>query len=114
MRNFLNTVVTYVQRLNLFLRDSITTLARLLRLTPPSVQQTYNGVSYDSTRMRHLTTATGLRVMNEGRRLTSRNVGLRVDKNGFCKCDYCTTGRYRVCWSLKNDGATTSSSEETT
>ena len=50
MTNFRKTVVTFVLRLYLFLKDSIATLARILRSTQPSAPRTYSVGSDGSIR----------------------------------------------------------------
>jgi len=114
MRNFLKIVATSVLRLNLFLKDSIATAARLLRLTQPSVQRTSKGVSYDSTRTRHLTTGSGLRAMNEGLRLISVDEALKYGITDSSWQDFGTTEQSEKYLSLKKNRATTSSSEKET
>ena len=50
MTNFRKTVVTFVLRLYLFLKDSIATLARILQSTQPSAPRTYSVGSDGSIR----------------------------------------------------------------
>jgi hypothetical protein len=114
MRNFLKIVVTSVLRLNLFLKDSIATAARLLRSTQPSVQRTSKGVSYGSTKMRHLTTATGLRAMSGGRVLILDDVDYQPVNTDALFAAYSTIEPLDESLLSKNEGATTSSSEKET
>ena len=114
MRNFLKIVDTFDQKLWLFWRELTENLRHLLPLTQPSAQRTSRGVSYDSTKMRPLTTATGLRAMSGGRRLTSPEKGYTGDKSDFSDCDFYIIEQSVLHSSLKKNRAITSSSEKET
>ena len=112
MRNFLKIVDTFDQKLWLFWRELTENLRHLLPLTQPSAQRTSRGVSYDSTKMRPLTTATGLRAMSGGRRLTSPVLAFHDGKIVTLSHGCYTTEQSERYLSFRNGDVTTSSSEE--
>lgn len=109
MTNFRKTVVTFVLRLSLFLKDSIATLARILRSTQPSAPRTYSVGSDGSIRTLRPLTDTVQVATNEVPRLTLPAKDYLGDKNGFCKCAFCTTAQSVEYWSFKKKDAITSS-----
>ena len=111
MTNFRKTVVTFVLRLYLFLKDSIATLARILRSTQPSAPRTYSVGSDGSIRTLRPLTDTVLQVTNEVPRLTLPEWVYRKKGIYFLPLGSCTTAQSVEYWSFKKKDATTSSSE---
>lgn len=113
MTNFRKTVVTFVLRLYLFLKDSIATLARILQSTQPSAPRTYSVGSDGSIRtLRPLTDTVHLRT-NEVPRLTLPVEDLLGAKFDSSSRGYCTFVPLDESLLSKNEDATTSSSETT-
>ena len=83
MTNFRKTAVTFVLRPYLFLKDSIATLARILRSTQPSAPRTYSVGSDGSIRTLRPLTGIVQVATNEVPRLILPEWAFPYDKNDF-------------------------------
>ena len=111
MTNFRKTAVTFVRRLYLFLKDSIATLARILRSTQPSAPRTYSVGSDGSIRtLRPLTGTVHLRT-NEVPRLTSPERAYVDAITELALYGSCIIGQSGESSLSKSEDACTSSSE---